>query len=236
MSNIFGEDRETQIVGGGYGGYGGGGFGGFGGCFSMIVLLVVVLWLLFRDGRGNDGNCNNYGGYGMPYPYPPYAPYPVGGGNCCSPLDCKIPMTPDMSNCEIDRDIWKVDADMLKCCCEEKELIISENAKTRDLINANLLAELKEKLCEKNSEVQALKTQAYTDAKFDGLYAKMACYEKGNDMQYYKLDNKIDALICETPKRAPFYACGTTPNVHNIDCHDFPRRGKFNDCDCGCGC
>lgn len=236
MPNYFERDGDYQAVGG-YG-YGGGGFGGgaFGGCFAMIILVVVVLWLLFRQDR-NDGYGNCGGGYNMPYPYPyPYPPYAF-GSNCNSPLDCKIPMAPDMSNCEVDRDLWKVDADLLKCCCETKEVVHCENEKTRALIESNYVQDLRDKLAEKACEVQSLKTQAYTDAKFDALTSKLSYYDKENDKEYCKLNNKIDALMCEIPKRPPIWCEGITPNTHHTDCrhNDFPRRRHCdNDFNCDC--
>lgn len=237
MANYFREEGDAQFVGGG--GYGGGfGGGGFGGCFVWIILVVVILWLLFRSDRNDGCNNNGYGGgYNMPYPiYPPYAPY-GGGGNCCSPLDCKIPMAPDMSNCEVDKDIWKLDAHMERCCCEEKEVAHCEGEKTRALIADLNLQNLRDKLAEANAEKAAIESKYYTEKKFGDIEALLCKYDNGNDKQYYNLSSQIAALKCDfdcnIPKRAPIYACGTTPDVHNIDCHDFPRRrGCGNDCDC----
>lgn len=238
MANYFKEDGDAQIIGvpygrGGYGGGEGTGFGGGSGLWCIIVFLIVA-WLLFRQDR-NDCNGNNYGGGSMPYPYPAYPYPPYGGGNCCSPLDCKIPMTPDMSNCEIDRDIWKVDADLLKCCCEEKEVTHMEAEATRALINANTMQDLRDKLAEKACEVQALKTQQYTDSKFDALNAKLCKEDHETDKQFGYINQRFDKLFCELPMRPPVWCEGITPNTHHTDCHDFPsRKGCGNDCGCGC--
>lgn len=239
MPNRYEEDRETQIIGGGYGGGygagGGGGFGAFGGIFAMIILLVVLLWLLFRgerDGGRDGGNGGNY----VPYPYPAYAP-PYGGGGNCSPYDCKIKMTPDMSICEVDRDLWKVDADLLKCCCEQKEVTHAEAEATRAVMYADKVEALRDKLAEKSCEIQALKTQAYTDAKFDTLNAQLCRYDNQIDKQFYKTDAAIAALNCKIPDRRPIYCDGVTPVTRDIDCCDFPRRGHREEhCGCGCGC
>lgn len=221
MSNIFGEDRETQIIGGGYGGYGYGG-GGYGGSWCIIIIFFVIAWLLFRDGH-KDGY--NGGAYGMPYPYPPY-PY----GNCNSPLDCKIPMAPDMSNCEVDKDLWKVDADLKECCCKEIEATHCEGEKTRALIEQNYIQDLRDQLAAANSEKAALKSEMFTEKKIDQVLAGLGCLRNDVDKQFCKTDAEIAALSCEIPKRPPIFCEGTTPNTHHIDCHDFPRRRGFDGC------
>lgn len=235
--------NEDVAIAGGRGGYaypvyggGGYGYGAEGGSFGIwgILLAVIVLFLLFKDGFGKG-----HGGYGDGIYVNSFDRFGGGyGGNCA--YDCKPKMVIDMSNCEVDKDLWKVDADLKECCCKQIEATHCEGEKTRALIEANYIQDLRDKLAEKAVEVQSLKTQAYTDAKFDSLYGKLNCYDRENDKEYCKLNNKIDMLICETPKRPPIWCEGITPNTHHTDCRhdDFPRRGFRNDCcnDCNSCC
>lgn len=250
MPNIFGERDETQIIGApgygyGYGGGGGGGFGGLGGIGAIIALVAVVavLWFLGREGKDNG---YNNGGCNMPYPYPPYPAYPpyappYGGGNCCSPLDCKIPMAIDMSNCEVDKDIWKMDAHMERCCCETKEVTHNEAEATRALINANTMQELRDKLSQSYSEKSALESKYFTEKEVGGLKELILKIDNGNDKQIACLAGAIKDLKCDIdcniPKRPPMWCEGITPNTHHTDCQhdDFPRRSKGG-CGCGFGC
>lgn len=218
--------------------------GGFNGAWAMILLVIVVVWLLFArgrdDGYGGGGNCGN-GAYPFA-PYAPYAPYPYPAkdGNCC--FDCKPKMAIDMSNCEVDKDLWKVDADLKECCCEEKALILKESCsikeathlegeKTRALIEANLIAELKEKLCEKNSKINQLEGNIYVDGKFDMINSKLGCYENNVDKMFCKTNAHLDAIECKMLEKPRIFAegfiqdCGTK----------FPQR-KHDCCECGCGC
>lgn len=241
MSNrVLKESGDVMYIDGDGRGNGGGSWDGLGGIGAIIALVVVVaiLWFLAREGRGNDG-CYGGGGY-APYPYPPYPAYPPygGGGNCCSPLDCKIPMTPDMSNCEVDRDLWKVDSHVEKCCCETQKEILADGSKTREVLYADKVEALRDKLAEAYSEKSALKTQIYTDAKFDALNAKLCKEDCETDKQFGYLAGAIKDLKgyidCNIPKLPPRWCDSVTPNTHHTDCqhNDFPRRGKCcNDCD-----
>lgn len=200
----FNAAQEENIAA--YGGYGGG-FGG-GGAWSMIILVVVVLWLLFRDGH-KDGIAPAYG---------------YGGG--CGP--CVQPTFKDESNWEQEyhlcKEIGNVDKDVWKTACETQKEVHCEGEKTRALIEANYIQDLRDRLAEKNSEVMTLKQEMFTEKKFDQLNA-----------QFCKTDAMIAALSCELPKRPPVFAECVTPNTHDIDCDDRrfrPRRGRcdFDDC------
>lgn len=198
-----------------YGGGTGAGFGGFGGIFAMIILVVVVLWLLFRDGH-KDGHVEGYRAY----------------GDGCGP--CVQPTFKDESNfeeerningklCCMDKSIWETDRDVWKTACETQKEVHCDGDKTRALIEANYIQDLRDKLAESNSEKLLLKQEMFTEKKFDQLAALIG-----------STNHKIERLECETPKRPPVFAECVTPNTHDIDCRDdFPRRRRFNDCD-GC--
>lgn len=235
MSNrIYEREGDRMYVDSDGGGRGiGDGLGGIGAIIALVV-VVAILWFLAREGRGCNDGCNNGGGYPYPpaYPYPPV--YPYGGGNCNSPLDCKIPMTPDMSNCEVDRDLWKVDADLLKCCCEEKEVTHMEAEATRALINANTMQDLRDKLSMEYAKNSSYETKEYTAGLFGKLENMIYKMDGQNDKQIAGLAGMIKDLKCDfdfnIPKRPPIWCEGITPNTHHTDCHDrFPQRK-------GCGC
>lgn len=221
MSNVFAEDRETQVIGGGYGGYG----GGFGGSWCIIIVFFVIAWLLFKDGHNDHGHGDH--GYGPGYGY---------GYGGCGP--CVQPTFKDESNfeeerninaklCCIDKDIWETDRDVWKTACETQKEIACDGQKTRALIEQNYIQDLRDKLAEKNDLVMTLKQEMFTEKKFDQLAALIGC-----------TNSKIEKLECEIPKRAPVWCEGITPDTHHTDCDhrrdfDFPRRGRCDNWD-GC--
>lgn len=215
MGNLFNEDRDTQLIGGGYGGYG----GGFGGSWCIIIVFFVIAWLLFKDGHNDHGDHGYHGGYGFP-----------GYGGGCGP--CVQPTFKDESNfeeerninaklCCIDKDIWETDRDVWKTACETQKEISCDGQKTRALIEQNYIQDLRDKLAEKNAQVMTLKQEMFTEKKFDQVLAAIG-----------KTDNMIEKLDCECLKRPPVWGEGITPDTHHTDCdhrrdfNDFPRRGK----------
>lgn len=193
-------NQENDIVGGGFG-YGGG-------MFAMIILLVVVFWVLFR---GRDGD-RGHDGYG----------YGFGGG--CGP--CVQPTFKDESNFEEERNInsklCKIDEDVWKNGCKDRETTHCENEKTRDLIRCEAEKEWMYKLNQANAENAILKSEKYSEKKFDQLAGLIG-----------SLNNKIERLECEVPKRQPVWAECVTPITRDIDCDDRrpSRRRRCNDCD-----
>jgi len=219
MSNIFGEDREIMNVGGGYGG---------GGSWCIIIVFFVIAWLLFRDGHrdGRDG------GYAMPYPG-------FGGGCGCGP--CVQPTFKDESNWEQEyhlcKEIGKVDMDVWKTSCETQKEVLCDGQKTRSLIEANYIQDLRDKLAEKNSEVQTLKSEMFTERKIDQVLGAIGSVRNDVDKQFCRTDAEIAKLSCELPKRPPVFSRCDVPCLTRVPdncCEDrferfereFPRRGR----------
>lgn len=198
--------QENDIVGGGYG-FGGGGIG----AIILLIVAVAVLWFL-GGGNRRDGH------------YDGYAPYANYGG--CAP--CVQPTFKDESNFEEERNInsklCKIDEDVWKNGCKDREATHCEGEKTRALIEQNYIQDLRDKLAEKNAQVLTLKQEMFTEKKFDQVLAAIGM-----------TNGRIEKLECEVPKRPPVFAECVTPNTHDIDCDDrrfrFPRRGRCDD-DC----
>lgn len=212
MSNVFAEDRETQVIGGGYGGFGGG-------SWCIIIVFFVIAWLLFKDGH-RDGHHD--GGYAMPG-------YGYGYGGGCGP--CVQPTFKDESNYEEESHLKD------KLCCIDKEVIAQgcmtcevehcEAEKTRALIEQNYIQGLRDQLSEKNSMIQTMKGEAFTERKIDQVLGAIGAVRGDVDKQFCRTDAEIARLACELPKRPPVFAECVTPNTHDIDCGDrFPRRGR----------
>lgn len=227
----FSSSQEENIAA--YGGYG----GGMGGSWAMIILIVVILWVLFsKDGRGHDG------GYGAM----PYSGYGFGGG--CGP--CVQPTFKDESNfeeerninaklCCMDKSIWETDRDVWKTACETQKEIDCDGQKTRALIEANYIQDLRDKITEQNSCIQTMKSEAFTTAQIGLVNNKIE-----------KVDEMLERLACELPKRQPVYAECVTPCTRDLDrdCfreidrrfdrfeREFPRRGRVDRDFCECGC
>lgn len=188
--------------------YGGGSWGG-GGMFAMVILLVVVFWVLFR----NDGR-RDIDGFGH------------GFGNGCGV--CVQPTFKDESNFEEERNInsklCKVDEDIWKTACKTQEVEHCEAEKTRALIEANYIQDLRDKLAHQEMKNQTLKSEMFTTKQIGLVNNKIE-----------KVDEMIERLMCELPKRPPVFAECVTPNTHDIDCRRefFPRRGR---CDEECFC
>lgn len=201
-------ETNNDIVGGGYG------FGGGGG-LAMVLVILVVLWTLFRDGH-KDGYDGGHRGYGY------------GDGCGCGP--CVRPSFIDESNFEEERNInsklCKVDEDVWKNGCKDREATHCEGEKTRALIEQNYIQDLRDKLTESQMCNMTLKQEMFTDKKFDQVFN-----------QFCKTDAAIAALACELPKRPPVWAETITPDTHHTDCdhrRDSGRRGRCNDWDDGC--
>lgn len=197
-----------------------GGSDSMGGSWCMIILIVVILWVLFskdghRDGIVDGGFRGGFGGF----------------GDGCGP--CVRPSFIDESNFEEERNIDKklccIDKEVISQGCMDREATHCEGEKTRALIEQNYIQDLLDKLSEKNSVIQTMQSEAFTEKKFDQML-----------MAIGKTDAMIGKLECEIPRRPPVFAECVTPNTHDVDCgdrfeRDFPRRGRFND-DCGCRC
>lgn len=203
-------DVNNDIVGGG------GGLWGGGGMFAMIILLVVVFWVLFRDGGRRDGFDGVGHGFGHGF----------GGFGGCGP--CVRPSFLDESNFEEERNInsklCKIEMEQQECCCKELEATHCEGEKTRALIEQNYIQDLRDKLSEKNSEVMMLKSEMFSEKKFDQVLGAIG-----------RTDREIECLKCELPKRPPVFAECVTPNTHDVDCgrEFFPRRAR---CESECFC
>lgn len=218
-----------------YGGMGGLGYGGGSGAWAMIILIVVVLWVLFsKDGHGHDGG--HAPGYGYGY----------GGG--CGP--CVQPTYKDESNweqeshlkdklCCIEKEVLKTDSDVWKSACETQKEVMCDGQKTRSLIEANYIQDLRDKIAEQNSNIQTMKSEAFTERKFDQLAQAINCTNSNIDKMFCKTDSMIAALSCELPKRPPIYADCKTVAQKDIDSsicnynNNYPRRGNCDGCNDG---
>lgn len=182
------------------------GFGG--GAWAVVLLVVVVLWCLFR----NDGHRGGYDGY-------PHPGYGYGYGSGCGP--CVQPTFKDESNFEEERNINAklccLDKDVWENGCKDREATHCEGEKTRALIEQNYIQDLRDTIAEKNSMIQTMKSEAFTASQIGLVNNKIE-----------KVDEMIERLMCELPKRPPVFAECVTPNTHDIDCDDrrFPRRGR----------
>lgn len=223
----FSSSQEENIAA-----YGGAG-GGMGGSWCMIILIVVILWVLFsRDGRdGHDGfDGRGFGGFGN------------FGGCGCGP--CVQPTFKDESNYEEERNIDKklccIDKEVIQQGCMDREATHCEGEKTRSLIEQNYIQALRDQLSEKNSMIQTMKGEAFTEKKIDQVLAAVGGVRGDVDKQFCRTDAEIARLACELPKRPPVFAECVTPNTHDIDCgcdrrgFGFPNRGRFDRDDCGC--
>lgn len=180
--------QENDIVGSGYG-FGGGGW-------AILLLIVVVLWCLFK-GDHKDGYGVHDGYYG-------------GRGRCGVCVE-------DESNWEEDKHlterICKVDMDVWKTSCETQKEVHCEAEKTRALIEANYIQDLRDQLAAEKMCNQTLKQEFFIEKKTDILNAK------------------IDALACSMPKVPTYYAqgfindCGD--NIQGKRCNS--RRSGCND-------
>ena len=166
----------------------GGGMGFGGGGMAMILLVVVILWVLFRR-DGFDGE-HGRDGFGL-------------GGGCCIPMS--RPWVPDETVCDADKHLTEK-------LCKVDEDIHSDGEKTRALIEANYIQDLRDKLSEKNSEVLTLKSEAFTRAQIGGVMGELA------------------EIKCHIPKLRPQYACTVEACATQIPtCEGFPRRGRCDD-------
>lgn len=225
FANIGNVD-DNVMTGGGLG-YG---MGGGTGAWSMIIVVIVIMWLLFKDGsHGHDGG-HGYGpGYGF-------------GGGCGMPVQ---PTFKDESNfeeerninsklCCIDKDIWNTDKDVVMTACETQKEIVCDGQKTRSLIEANYIQDLRDKLVEKNDMIMTMKQEMFTEKKIDQVLGAINC-----------TNQRIGALECELPKRPPVYCETITPNTHHVDCdrdygrgygyNNAPKRGNCDSCGDGFG-
>jgi len=173
----------------------GGGFGYGGGMFAMVILLVVVFWVLFRgDGRrdGFDG-IGHFGGF---------------GGCGCGP--CVQPTFKDESNFEEERNINAklccIDKDIWENGCKDREATHCEGEKTRALIEQNYIQDLRDTISEKNAMIQTMKSEAFTSAQIGLVNNKIE-----------KVDEMLERLSCELPKRQPVYAECVTPCTRDLD-------------------
>lgn len=194
---------------------GGGGYGGYGSSWCIIIVFFVIAWLLFRDGH-RDGYRD--GGY------------PASGfNNGCGP--CVQPTFKDESNWEqeyhLAKELCCVDKDVIEQGCKDREVAHCEGEKTRALIEQNYIQDLRDKLTEKNTEVMTLKSEMFTEKKFDQMLAAIGGVKVDVDKQFCRTDAEIAKLACEMPKRPPVWAECQTPNTHDVNCFEgFPRRGK----------
>jgi len=184
--------------------YGGGYGGGFGGSWCVIIVFFVIAWLLFKDGH-RDGERRD--GFGF--------------GNGCGP--CVRPSFIDESNFEEERNIDKklccIDKEVIEQGCKDREATHCEGEKTRALIEQNYIQDLRDTISEKNAMIQTMKSEAFTASQIGLVNNKIE-----------KVDEMIERLMCELPKRPPVFAECVTPNTHDIDCGDrFPRRGRCDD-------
>lgn len=203
------ENKYDHVVGGGY---------GMGGSWIAILLVIVVVFILFKDGFGRDGKHD--GGYGYGFPG-----FGFGG---CGP--CVQPTFKDESNFEEERNInaklCKIELEQQMCCCKELEATHCEGEKTRALIEQNYIQDLRDKLAESNMKNMTLKQEMFTTAQLGMVSNKIE-----------KVDEMVERLMCELPKRPPVFAECVTPNTHDIDCRrdDFRFRDGFRrDRDCEC--
>jgi hypothetical protein len=182
---------ENDSVGGGYGGFGGGGW-------SVMILFFVIAFVLFRRDGFDGGHHDGWGGRG--------------GCDGCGP--CVRPSFIDESNYQEERNIDK------KLCEVDKD-VHADGEKTRALIEANYIQDLRDRLSEKNAEVLTLKSEAFTTAKFDQLAAMIG-----------KTDTAIDRLACEIPHRPPVWADVRLPAEKVCFNECGVRRGRvdFDDC------
>lgn len=213
----FSNNIEENIAGMGGMGLGMGG----GSSWAVIILIVVVLWVLFSKDGHRDGHD---GGYGMPYPG-----YGFGGG--CGP--CVQPTFKDESNFEEERNINAklccIDKEVIEQGCKDREATHCEGEKTRALIEQNYIQDLRDTITEKNAMIQTMKSEAFTSAQIGLVNNKIE-----------KVDEMLERLSCELPKRQPVYAECVTPCTRDLDrdCfreidrrfdrfeREFPRRGR----------
>jgi len=195
MGSNYLEEQNTSM---------GGGFG-FGGGGLWLIFILIIAWILFERRDGKDGR-EGYGGYSH------------GGCGCLPPMG--RPHFPDESNFEEERNINSklccLDKDIWENGWKDREAIHGEGEKTRALIEANYIQDLRDKLSDKNTEIVALKSQIYSDAKFGDVFAAIG-----------KTNAEIAHLTCETPKRPPVWADCYSPTANRVErgCDDFPRRG-----------
>lgn len=163
MKNKMVNEKFDHVIGGGMG-YGSG-FGG--GSLIAFLVIILVLWLLF-DRRDDHGR----GGYG----------YEGHGCECHGTR----PAFYDESNFEEERNLDR------KLCGLDHE-ILEESQKTRALIEANYIQDLRDKLEDARFANMELKQTAFITAQIGGV------------------DAKIERLSCELPKRPPVFSTCSVP-------------------------
>jgi len=205
---------------------GGMGLGVGGGSWAVIILIVVVLWVLFSK----DGHRDGYGGgYGMPYPYPGYGAPQQRCGVCVE----------DESNWQEDKHLTEklcmTNQNITQQGCLDREATHCEGEKTRALIEQNYIQDLRDTITEKNAMIQTMKSEAFTTAQIGLVNSKIE-----------KVDEMLERLSCELPKRQPVYAECVTPCTRDLDrdCfreidrrfdrfeREFPQRGRCDDFCC----
>jgi len=197
--------QENDNIGGG----GFGGFGGFGGgsAWAIILLVILVVWILFRDRHGVDGCADGLRGF---------APFGFDGfrhdGCGCELRGCR-PAFHDESNFEEERNLEKFMCNKFdrvydKECKIEMD-IFKDGMETRKLIESNYVQELRDKLTEKASEIATLKSEMFTTAQIGALGASLGA-------KIEVVDEMVERLACELPKRPPVFATTATPCATEI--------------------
>lgn len=220
MAFSTGSNIDDSIIGGGLG------YGGMGGSCGLIIIVLLILFVLFR----NDGFGHHDGHYDGGHGYPGYG---FGGG--CGP--CVTPSYVDESNWQMDYHICKelgvVDKDVIEQGCKTREVEHCEAEKTRALIEQEYIQGLRDKIAEQNSNIQTMKSEAFTERKFDQLAAAITATNTNINNMFCKTDAMIAQLECEIPKRQPVFAETVTCNTHHVDCdrdygrgyNNYPKRG-----------
>jgi len=196
------ENKYDHVVGG----------AGMGSSWVAILLVVIVLFVLFDRKDGHDGGHRD-GGYG-------YGPMPYGFGGCGP---CVQPTYKDESNWELESHtkdkLCKIELEQQMCCCKEIEATHCEGEKTRALIEQNYIQDLRDRLTESNMKNMTLKQEMFATAQTGMINNKIE-----------KVDEMVERLMCELPKRPPVFAECVTPNTHDIDCRRDDFRRGCNDC------
>lgn len=192
----FGANQEENIAN-----YGSG-MGGFGGSWCIIIVFFVIAWLLFKDGH-RDGYDGHRDGFRF--------------GDGCGP--CVQPTFKDESNFEEERNINAklccIDKDVWENGCKDREATHYEGEKTRALIEQNYIQDLRDTITEKNSMIQTMKSEAFTAAQIGMVNNKIE-----------KVDEMIERLACELPKRPPVWSECVTPCAVELPERCSPRRRR----------